>query len=234
MATANEIIKGALRLNQALTRGENLPAEDAQEALIALNDLLHSMYADNSLVPFLTREQLTLTVGKSEYTIGSGGDFSTTRPMSIATIVLRDTDTDFYIEELSQQWWAALDVKGDKTRPQQFYYEEGYPTGTIYFDHAPDQAYTMYLTSYKPHTEFTQLADTVNLPPMYEKYLRFQLAADLAPEYGMEAPQTVLRQAQRARLAIVQRNMGNRPSEMQVDDALTAGGSAGYDIRSDS
>lgn len=233
MATAGDLVKRSLRLLSVLTRGEVAASEDMNEALIALNDLMHSMYADNTLVPSLTREQLTLTQGKASYTIGSGADLDTTRPMSIASLVLRDGDTDYWLDEMPQSEFARIAVKDYQVRPDRFYYEEGWPSGTIYLDSEPDKAYTVFLTAYKPHTDLANLTTTVDLPPMYEKYLAFQGAAELAPEYGMEPPQGVVREAQRARLAIIQRNVGNRPAELMVDQALRDGGGRKYDIRSD-
>lgn len=233
MATAGDTVKGALRLIQALTRGESMSADDGADGLLALNDLVHSWYANDVLVPYLTRESLTLTQGKSEYTIGTGGDLNTTRPMSIASIVVRESGTDYYLDEIGQQWWAQIAIKDTESRPQRFYYEEGYPTGTLRFDYEPDQAYTMYVSSYKPFSDFTDLASTVDLPPMYEKALRFNLAMDLAPEYGREVSQTVAMQARDSLDAIKQRNFANRPQEAEIDYSL-AGRARKWDIRSDS
>lgn len=233
MATAGDTVKGALRLIQALTRGESMDSADGAEGLQALNDLVHSWYANDVLVPYLTREELALTQGKSEYTIGTGADLDTTRPLSIASIVLRDSGTDYILDEIGQHWWSQLPIKDTESRPRQYYYEEGYPFGTIRFDYEPDHAYPIFVTSYKPFSDFTDLADTIDLPPMYERALRFNLAMDLAPEYGREVPQTVAIQAQKALDDIRQRNFANRPREAEIDYSLTGRGRA-YDIRSDS
>lgn len=233
MATAGDTVKGALRLIQGLTRGESMPAEDGAEGLQALNDLIHSWYADNVLVPYLTREQLTLTQGKSDYSIGSGADLDTARPMSIESVVLRDSGTDYYLREIAQDWWAEIPIKDIESRPMRYYYEEGYPTGTLYFDYEPDSAYTVFVTSYKPFSDFTSLSDTLSLPPMYERALRYNLAVELAPEYGREAPQTVVAQATKSLNDIRQRNFANRPQESEIDYSLT-GRQRKWDIRSDS
>lgn len=233
MATAGDLVKRSLRLISQLTQGETLSAEDGEQGLIALNDLVHSWYADNVLVPFITREELTLTSGKSEYTIGDGAELDTDRPMSIASIIIRDGDRDFWLREISQRWWSQIPVKLETQRPDRFYYEEGWPNGTLRFDTEPDQNYTMFITSYKPFSDLSSLASTIVLPPMYEKALAFNLGIDLAPEYGIEAPQAVLMEAQWSKNAIVQRNLANRPVEMGMDYSLTNGGRS-YDIRSDS
>lgn len=231
-ATAGDTVRGALRLIQALTRGETMPASDGEDGLLALNDLLHSWYADNVLVPSLTREELSLSVGKAEYTIGDGADLDTTRPMSISSLVVRDGGTDYYLDEIPQEWWAAIAIKDIKARPQQFYYEESYPNGTLRLDYEPDSAYPIFLSSYKPFSDFADLSDEMNLPPMYERALRFNLAMDLAPEYGREVPQTVAMQAEKALNDVRQRNFGNRPQEAEIDYSLT-GRARKWDIRSD-
>jgi hypothetical protein len=233
MATAGDIVRRALRLNSVLTRGETLAAEDGEEGLQALNELLHSWYANNILVPSLTREQVTLTTGKAQYTIGSGADLDTARPLTITTIVIRDSGTDYELREISQRWWSQISVKNEKERPDRFYYEESYPNGNLYLDSQPDQNYTAFITSYKGHSDFSSLSTSLGLPPLYERALAFNLAVDMAPEYGKEVSQTVLNQARQSKLYVIQRHAQNRPVEASMDYSLTHGGADQYDIRSD-
>jgi hypothetical protein len=76
--TAQDIITGALRFCNAYAPGESLAADDANDALTALNDLLESLSTDQSSVFASSENIFTFTAGQYQYTIGnySAGTFS--------------------------------------------------------------------------------------------------------------------------------------------------------------
>lgn len=76
--TANDIILGALRFINAYSPGESLAAEDANDALTSLNDLLESLSTDQASVFASAESILTFVPGQYIYTIGNydAGSFS--------------------------------------------------------------------------------------------------------------------------------------------------------------
>jgi hypothetical protein len=78
MATAEDIILGALRFNTAYASGESLAASDASECLETLNDLLDSLSTDQGAVFCSIERIFTFTPGTYQYTIGNydAGDFA--------------------------------------------------------------------------------------------------------------------------------------------------------------
>lgn len=69
--TANDIITGALRFINAYAPGESLAAEDANDALQTLNDLLESFSTDQASVFASSEAILTFVPGQYAYTIGN-------------------------------------------------------------------------------------------------------------------------------------------------------------------
>jgi hypothetical protein len=71
MATANDLILGALKRINAYAPGETLANDDAIDALDALNEWLDSQSTDESSVPASSENILTFVPGQYQYTIGN-------------------------------------------------------------------------------------------------------------------------------------------------------------------
>ena len=76
--TAQDIIMGALRFCNAYAPGESLAADDANDALVILNDLLESLSTDEAAVFASSENIFNFTAGQYQYTIGNyaAGTFS--------------------------------------------------------------------------------------------------------------------------------------------------------------
>lgn len=224
MTTVRDIVTRSLRLIEEVGAGQTARAEDANDALVALIAMLDSWSIDGQLVFTETVEDFSLTGNDGSYTIGTGGDFNTTRPLKIrAATIVEPSGTDrTELEVLSMEEYAYqtdLTVTG---RPQRVYYDANYPTGTLRFHPVPSQTYTVTLYTEKPLTNFTTVNDTVTMPPGYERALAYNLAVEIAPEFGKQASPAVSRIAIQSRNAIRTQNGLNDKMTMVVDDALVS------------
>ena len=190
MATANTITDGAYRLNSIL----NPSTAQDDSGLEALNNMISSWSAEGLLVPYNTIESFTLAVGKSTYTIGSGGEFDTVRPLRIIDAFIRDSGSDDYPVDVSMTRveYNAITQKDAEARPTRLYFDPQYPKGKIYFNYEPDTAETLYLTSEKTITEFAALSTTVDLPAFYKEALVYNLAIRLSQELDTQLAQETL------------------------------------------
>jgi hypothetical protein len=76
--------------------------------------------------------------------------------------------------------------------PFAIYLDRQYPDGNLYLYPVPsDSSKSLVLQFLTPLSATVQLDDEENLPPAFRQALRFNLAALIAPEYGIEAPATV-------------------------------------------
>lgn len=184
MTTARALITQAMKDIQVLQTGEVPTADEAQDALIKLNQMIARWSAEGMMVWFDTVEALTLIAGTSEYTIGTGGTMSTTRPEDISQAYIRIDGTDHAVMIISHGEYQTFENKSTAARPDYLAFNPAYPLGKIHLYPAPDAAYSLYLVSHKPLTSWTALDTDVSLPPEYDGTIVANLAIDLAPQYG--------------------------------------------------
>jgi hypothetical protein len=206
--TAQDLIDSALRLIGELATQQSPTATESGDALETLNHILETWSAEGLPIPYATTETFTLT-GAAEYTIGTGGTWPTTRPLSIlAANVISSNQVTREVDLVDAHQWGGL---RDKTRTGTFaeklYYSAGYPTGTVKLWPRPTTG-TLELYSFKALEAFPTLGTTIDMPPGYEKALRFALAVDLAPEHGrVPIPASLSEQAIRAKAALTNLNL---------------------------
>ena len=175
------------------------------EALTCFNNMLSSWDKD-LIVP--TTESFTLTVGDADYTIGSGGDFDTVRPIKLLSAFIRDADNydypvDTYLSRDDYNKFAQKNIDG---RPSCLLYVLEYPLGRIIFDSEPESAETFYLTSHKPFSPYTALSDTILQPVEYENAMIYNFAIEIAPEYNITPDNLVIEQSMLLKDQIQNRN----------------------------
>lgn len=184
MTTARTLITAAMKEIQVLQSGEVPTADEAQDALATLNRMIGMWSAEGLMVWFDTVEALTLIIGTAEYTIGTGGTMSTTRPEDIKQAYIRVDSTDHPLEIISHGEYQSFPNKATSGRPAYLAFNPAYPLGKIHLYPTPDAAWSIYLVSHKPLTAWTALDTDVSLPAEYDGAIVANLAIALAPQYG--------------------------------------------------
>ena len=211
---------------------ESPTAAQTAAALISFNNML-SMWGAEDLNYVVVAENFTLTAADPTYTIGSGGDFNTVRPMRINTCFLRNPDGyDFPVGVMSSQEYATLHNKTIEQRPSSVYLLPEYPLAKIHFNAAPDAAYDAYFEFVKNFTEFTATTTAFNLPPEYKEALVYNLALSLGADWNRPVSQYVYARAEETKTLIGRINASMRTVPSARFDMATGG--AGYDIATDS
>jgi len=191
MTTATELIESSMRLATILASGETPTADEAVDGLKALNDILENWSLENLMVLQGNNEQFALTPGVSTYTIGPGGAFNTTRPIRIGLSFTRVNGSDFPLEQWGLDEYNAVSVKTVGAIPEKYVYINENPLGLIILYPVPATASTLFLNTDSVLTFPVTLATNLVLAPGYEKALRYTLATNLAPEYGVTVPSAV-------------------------------------------
>lgn len=229
MTTALEIIEPSLRKIHVLGRGQILPNEQAQDALSALNSMIASWSVEGNLVFTETSETFNLT-GAGNYSIGSGADFDTVRPVEIESVYVSNGETDYFLEQYDQNQYARVTDKSVSGIPNVFYYDANYPTANIYFLPIPTSAQTVTINSKKPLTAFPDLTTDISLPPGYDRALIYNLSVEQAPEYEKEPSRAIIAIAEESKSALITANTRNDNHVMRVDPALNSGGHGRFNI----
>lgn len=212
MTTALNIIEGAARLIGVIRKGEALAADEAADALVSLNDMQASWSNESLLIYTRAWETFTVASGTASYLIGSAQTFNTTRPTKIVAAFYRFGGVDYPLEILSdEQYELNIQIKTLSSIPVNLNYDNGYPYGIIRLYPVPPANDTLGLLSEKVLTSFAALTTTVNLPPGWNKALRYNLAAELAPEYGIKLEPEIVAGAMKSLGAIKLGVSKNRP-----------------------
>lgn len=213
MASAGDQINGALRLIGQLAGGETPSPEMSQYGLTAMNQMLDS-WSTERLSVYSTQDQIfTWDANEQTRTLGPSGDFVGVRP------ILVDDSTYFKVNNLSygialvnEDQFNAIALKSQtSTYPQVMWVNMDMPNITMKVCPIPTSSIEMHIISVVALTQPATLSTTLVIPPGYLKAFRFNLAIEIAAEYGIEPPPTVKRQA-----AIAKRNIKriNNPNDL--------------------
>lgn len=202
MTTALGIITKAMLKAGILTKTEVPASDEANDALDALNDLLSSWSNDSLLITSRVTELFTLSAGVGIYTIGTGQDFNTIRPIHIVESHINDGLISYEsMYQCPDEVYQGLNLKTLQSIPDTLNYTNAFPYGTIKLYPYPSSGYVLSITSEKELSQFT-LNQTVSLAPGWNRALIYNLAIELAPEYGQKVDPMILKIANDSKGAI--------------------------------
>ena len=223
--TVDQIVLAALRLLNVKESGETLDASEATDGLQALNELIEQMNTQSLFQ--LAKKQITqvITPNDGTYTFGTGGDNST-RPLEIYTAYVIDSNVTYPVRILMNEEYSLISFKTiTASYPYNIYFRKEYPLSTIEMYPVPTSAATLYLETRAALSTYTDGSDSVDLAPGYIKYLKYQLAVDISPEYK-EASPIVIETARKAKELIKRQNSKDKP--IMLNTARIATRTRGY------
>jgi hypothetical protein len=229
MATAKSIITQALRNLGVTASGETASFDEANEALIALNQMMDVWSNDGMLIYHVTNALYTITPGVATYSIGPGATWDTSpskRPMQLQKwgAFVRQTvspglTNDYKLEYWPNETYQNTFLKGQTTNfPSRWTYLPGYPIATVILWPVPTIALQMGISTLDQFNTFSNLTDVIELPPGYESALVWNLTVDLSPQYGIDPKPMVLKRAFETRGLIATTNA--EPVYMRTDPVL--------------
>jgi hypothetical protein len=197
MDTAGDIINGSLRLLGVLAEGETPSAETSQDALRAMDQMIDSWNTER-LAVFSTQDQVfTWPAATLSRTLGPSGDFVGNRPILLDDATyFKDPSTgvSYGIKMINQQQYDGIAVKTvSSTFPQVIFTNMTYPDIEMFIYPRPTRDLEWHFISVEELTQPATLNTTLSFPPGYLRAFRYNLACELAPEFGVEPPPQVQR-----------------------------------------
>jgi hypothetical protein len=194
--TAGDQINRALRLLGILAEGETPSAAMSQDALMALNQMIDSWNTERLSV-FATQDQVfTWPSGLISQTLGPSGDFVGNRPILLddSTYYLANNGVSYGVKFINQAQYNGIAVKTvTSTFPQVMFVNMTYPNIEMYVYPRPTQALQWHFISVEELTRPVTLATSMLFPPGYLRAFTYNLAMEIAPEFGVEPSQQVQR-----------------------------------------
>ena len=188
--TAGDQINGALRLLGVLAEGETPSAATSQDALNALNQMIDSWNTER-LAVFSTQDQVfSWLPGFISRTLGPTGDFVGNRPILLDDATyFKDpaSGISYGIKIINQQQYDGIAVKTvTSTYPQVIWINMSYPDIEMYVYPVPTKVLEFHFISVEELTQPANLATTLAFPPGYLRAFRYNLACEIAPEFGIQ------------------------------------------------
>lgn len=213
MTTASDIITAAFN-----KIGVYSPTAAQQAtAFTSLNNMI-SFWGVEGMQHSVTSESFSLVSGVASYTIGSGGDFDTVRPIGIKNCFLRRLDFDHRIRIISPVDYNVISLKSSESKPDALYFLPEYPLAKVIFNCKADYDYEAHFEFLKPFTEFASASEDVSLPPEYKEALIYNAAITFAEDWDRKAPDSVVVKANQKKDALNTLNAAlNKPPTARFD-----------------
>lgn len=221
--TAGDQINGALRLIGMLAEGETPTAETSQDALTALNQMIDSWNTERLSV-FSTQDQVfTWPSGEIKRTLGPSGNFVGNRPVLFddATYYKANNGVSYGIKFINQQQYDGIAVKTvTSTFPQVIFVNMTYPNAEMFVYPKPTQDLEWHFISIEELTQPATLATNLAFPPGYLRCFKYNLAVEIATEFGIEPPANVSRIAMASKRNL--KRINNPDDVMSMPYAIVA------------
>jgi hypothetical protein len=197
MTTAGDQINAALRLIGQLAESEQPSVATAQDALNAMNQMIDS-WSTERLSVFATQDQVfTWPPNVISRTLGPSGDFVGNRPILLDDSTYFKDPTNgisFGIKIINQQQYDGIAVKTvTSTYPQVMWINMDYDSIDMYVYPVPTKALEWHFISVTELAQPATLDTVLSFPPGYLRAFKYNLACEIAAEFGVEPSQQVSR-----------------------------------------
>ena len=221
--TAGDQINRALRLLGVLAEGETPSAETSQDALMAMNQMIDSWNTERLSV-FCTQDQVfTWPAGLLSRTLGPSGDFIGNRPVLFddATYFKAPNGVSYGIKFINQQQYNGIAVKTvTSTYPQVIFANMTFPNVEMFIYPRPTQDLEWHFISVQELDNPAGLATVLYFPPGYLRAFTYNLAMEIAPEFGLEPSPQVQRIAMTSKRNL--KRINNLDDVMSIPYAIVA------------
>lgn len=189
ISTVIDLINQSIRLLNVNAVGDDLSAAEAEEAFDVLNIMLGEWNNDNLKIYYQATGLYDMVADTNVYTIGrgAGADFVADRPLKIlhAFTRLPAESMDYPMIEITTEQYQNFANKSETTQyPTYYLYQPTWPNATITLFPINTVNLSLGLTMQAQLQAFTSYNDALTLPPGYLQALRYNLAVNLAPQYG--------------------------------------------------
>lgn len=191
----------AAQLLGVLDSGEALSAQQIADALGLANALWDNWSSDPKKILSLTRVAWNLVGATQAYTIGPAQAINTARPMAVVSaaftnpsgpgggIRVRDADSWADLPNRQRQSWIIEDL----------FYDRGNPTGNVYLSPVPQgNGMSGEIWVWAALAQFVDATTPLTMLPGYIRFFQLSLALEMAPEYDVPVPDSVMRNWQAA------------------------------------
>ena len=218
MATALDSIKRAMRLIGVYAVGESLSSDEANDGLTALNAMLDSFANDKQVIYAPTLDTIAWAPSQPSYTIGPSGTVVSDRPVTLLTSCYFDWGGVSYpLTPITVDEYNQITLKSQAQEiPEFIWCNPTYPNSTITLWPTPTASISVKVWSNKILLNIPDLTTVIDLPPGYRDFIDYNLAERLAPEFDVQVPMAVAKQAMLTRKTLARTNFVSQKMEYPI------------------
>lgn len=195
--TARDLITLALRETGVFGTGQTPAAQDINDGLTRLNDMISQWQRQRWLIWALKDVSAAMT-GAVSYTIGTGQTFATARPDRIEAAYVRQVtpaapnQPDRQLELIqSREAYSNIVLKQLGSFPRYLFYESSFPIGHIYPWPLPSNLYEVHLLVKEALQSFADLNTVYAMPEEYKEAIRYNFEKRTLAAYRLPADPTI-------------------------------------------
>lgn len=203
--TNAEIVKESLLLLGAVDEFAEVGENQYNSCRKILNSMVKHWQIHANIWPKVDVTK-TLTPGTASYTVGTGLDIDTARPMRLVSARRKDTSgREVPIEVFAREDYMGIPLKTTQGAPAGVYYDVQRASGTAYVWPTGDTVNNqVVLTFRRPLEDLTTAANDMDFPQEWHLAIIYNLAAKLAPKYPNQQSGFIKEEAERLLAELMQ------------------------------
>lgn len=204
----NDILVDSLVFVGAYSQGQTPNTDDMSLAFRVINRKLDSLSAEKLSMIGMRRGQYSLT-GAASYTYGPGMTWNAaTRPIKIksASVVANNGVERPCRINTADQWAAVADKSRTGVYAEDFFYDNGYPTGNCFLSPMPSFGAQAVLWTFEAIAQLASQTGNVDLAPGYTEAIVMIAAAELCIAFQRPLTEELNAAAMQAKSVIQQLN----------------------------
>lgn len=184
--TVLQLIRDGLSLTNTVGVDQTLTADETSLGLRVFNDLVEDWSTQDLAVWAQANQTFSTVVGQAVYTIGTGGNWNTTRPINIEPVAYSTINTvSFPCMQMTQEQYNLIAVKTQPQEyPDRFLYVNDDPLGLVTLWPVPNAVTPITFSIDRVLSQTASAGTTVSFPPGFAKAFKYALAVELAPNFG--------------------------------------------------
>lgn len=204
MTTAADLIRSAREYAGIRRQGETLSGDVLTTSLNTLNAMLDNWRAQRLFAYRIREETFTWGSGNQSRTVGSGGSFSTDRPIHVDhSTAFRSSNIDYPVEVIDVDGWSSIPAKQTQGPiPRYLYPEQGASLLTLYVYPIPSASITLVLRTWQLLQSFATATTELSLAPGYQDAIETSLGERVCIKASKPVPPELREMAKRARAVV--------------------------------
>lgn len=211
-----QIIDGALKKLGVVGAGETVSPDEHKDGLETLKEVVDSLSVEGLIIP--ARRELVYTTD----TDWENPEMTGVAPISVNSIFFRDTNgVDHPLRTMTFDEWAKIPYKNVSGMPGRYHAETNDMGMALYLDAIPPSSWELHIIGKIPlynTIDFTDPYAEVELAYGYESLLKYLLAIELAPMYGVTNIQNLVALAMDKKQNLMAQNY--KEYTLQFDEEL--------------